>query len=256
MSQRIADYIVYGFFNGARRSFSDTAISYNVQKLGPTDIELVRLALDEWAKISAISFLETDGAARITFRSDILSQTFFDIRETGEIWSADVVQSAFYQFEDRDVRVQNWMHEIGHALGLGHAGPYNGEDGGPIFAEDSTDVTVMSYFQGDRTPLNPQQADHMAIWELYGQPDHINAGNTAYNIAASDRLFIADTGGTDTVLAYGNGTYDMNSGADNQAFGLDRDAAIENLTVFVDEGYSVQIVGNSGDNIITIMDGE
>jgi hypothetical protein len=255
VSKRIADYLVDGFFNGARRSFSDTVISYNVQKLGPTDIELVRLAINEWAKISAISFVETDGAARMTFRKDILSQTYFDIREDGEIWSADVVQSAFYQFEDQDVRVQNWMHEIGHALGLGHAGPYNGEDGGKIFPEDSTDVTVMSYFQGDRTPLNPQQADHMAIWELYGRPENINAGDTVYNIAASDRLFIADTGGTDTVLSYGNGSYDMSGGADNAAFGLDQDAAIENLTVFVDDGYSVQIVGTSADNIITILDG-
>jgi hypothetical protein len=255
MTQRIADYLVDGFFNGERRSFSDNSITYNVQKLGPTDIELVRLAINEWAKISAISFLETDGAARITIRKDILSQTYFDIREDGEIWSADVVQSAFYQFETQDVRVQNWMHEIGHALGLGHPGPYNGEEGGKIFPEDSTDVTVMSYFQGDRTPLNPQGADHTAIWELYGRPEQINAEDTVYNIGETARLFIADTGGVDTILAYGDGTYDMNSGADNAAFGLDQDAAIENLTVFVDDGYSVQIVGSRGDNIITIMDG-
>jgi hypothetical protein len=255
MTQRIADYLVNGFFNGERRSFSDTAISYNVQQLGPTDTELVRLAMDEWAKISNVSFVETEGAAQITFRKDILSQTFFDIREDGTIWSADVVQSAFYQFETQDVRVQNWMHEIGHALGLGHPGPYNGAEGGPIFAEDSTDVTVMSYVKGDRTPLNPQEADHLAIWELYGRPEQINAGDTVYGITASDRLFIADTGGTDTVQVYGNGAYDMTGGADNEAFGLDQNAVIENLNVFVDNGYSVQIVGNSGDNIITILDG-
>jgi serralysin len=255
MSKRISDYLVDGFFNGARRSFSDNAITYNVQKLGPTDIELVRLALDEWAKISNVSFVETDGSARITIRKDILSQTFFDIREAGEIWSADVVQSAFYQFENQDVRVQNWMHEIGHALGLGHPGPYNGAEGSPVFAEDSTDVTVMSYVKGDRTPLSPQEADHLAIWELYGRPEHINAGDTVYNVGDADRLFIADTGGTDTLQVYGNGSYDMNGGADNEAFGLDQDAVIENLTVYVDDGYSVQIVGNSGDNIITILDG-
>jgi serralysin len=252
---RISDYLVDGFFNGERRSFSDSTITYNAQQLGPTDTEFVELAMDEWVKVSNVTFVETDGPAQVTFRKDILSQTFFDIREAGTIWSADVVQSAFYQFENQDVRVQNWMHEIGHALGLGHAGPYNGEEGGKLFPEDSTDVTVMSYFQGDRTPLNPQGADHLAIWELYGKPEQINEGDTTYNISETDRLFITDTSGTDTVLVHGDGTYDMNGGATNESYGLYQDTLVENLTVYVDEGYSVKIVGNSGDNIITIMDG-
>ena len=44
---------------------------------------------------------------------------------------------------------QTYVHEIGHALGLGHAGNYNGEANYPYdasFANDSWAVSVMSYY--------------------------------------------------------------------------------------------------------------
>jgi Ca2+-binding RTX toxin-like protein len=48
-----------------------------------------------------------------------------------------------------------YLHEIGHALGLSHAGPYDASDGGPVtyaadaeYAQDTRQNTVMSYFGG------------------------------------------------------------------------------------------------------------
>ncbi len=44
---------------------------------------------------------------------------------------------------------QTYIHEIGHALGLGHQGPYNGSatyGTNNIFTDDTWQFAVMSYF--------------------------------------------------------------------------------------------------------------
>lgn len=57
-------------------------------------------------------------------------------------------------------------HEYGHTLGLGHPGPYNGAgwQDKKIYPQDSSDVTVMSYF-GRTIKIGP--ADKLAIEMLY-----------------------------------------------------------------------------------------
>ncbi|MDQ2067250.1 M10 family metallopeptidase C-terminal domain-containing protein [Xinfangfangia sp. CPCC 101601] len=81
--------------------------------------------------------------------------------------------------------LQTYIHEIGHALGLGHAGPY---DGGATWGthnaydNDSWSTTVMSYFNQEDNPLDPaglaylatiMPADVIAIQSLYGTgPGH------------------------------------------------------------------------------------
>ena len=85
-----------------------------------------------------------------------------------------------------------YIHEIGHALGLGHPGPYNssadfGHDN--IFLNDSDQTSIMSYMgQIENTYINasyaisvtPMIADIIAIQNLYGMPDNINIGDTIY----------------------------------------------------------------------------
>lgn len=260
MVNAIAGYLVDGFFEDylgtQRRSFADNVLTYNVQSLAASPRDYAKQALDQWAKISGITFVETNGPAQITFRTEgWVSATYFDIRD-GKIWSADVVQSHWMGSADWRSQVQNWAHEIGHALGLGHPGPYNGDPAEAIFSDDDTSVSIMSYFHIDRIARTPQEADVMAIRELYGEPVPVATGDDAYAIRADEHWHIVDDGGRDKIeaVAVADDFFDMMPGGESNAFSTDPDTIIEDLTVYAEPGYSVEIVGNSADNIITISD--
>ena len=88
-----------------------------------------------------------------------------------------------------------YIHEIGHALGLGHPGDYNAtDDYSPTyeadakFLNDSWQAAVMSYFDQDENihvdashahVVTPMIADIIAIQNLYGFAV-INPGDTVY----------------------------------------------------------------------------
>jgi serralysin len=131
-----------------------------------------------------------------------------------------------------------WIHELGHALGLEHPGNYNG--GSPqygngstgwLFAEDSEQYTIMSYFDESNTGADfgtdwvtwapygwgvsaqtPMVYDILAIQQMYGADYTTRAGDTVYgfnsNVAGpiydftvnhNPALTIWDGDGTDTI---------------------------------------------------------
>jgi Peptidase M10 serralysin C terminal len=92
------------------------------------------------------------------------------------------------------------IHEVGHALGLDHAGTYNGAGAaygnagtGWLFTEDSRQYTVMSYFDAGSTgadwhgldPQTPMVYDVLAIQQLYGADNATRSGNTVYGFNAN-----------------------------------------------------------------------
>ncbi|MEO7178951.1 MAG: M10 family metallopeptidase C-terminal domain-containing protein, partial [Allosphingosinicella sp.] len=131
------------------------------------------------------------------------------------------------------------IHEVGHSLGLSHPGNYNfgadtTGDGIPdpityaanaVYAQDSTQYTIMSYFSPQQTGAQPINAalflvgnaqtplldDILTIQSIYGADpttragntnyfSNSNAGNAVYDIAQNPYPYLSvyDAGGEDT----------------------------------------------------------
>ena len=199
----IADYLV----NGAWEWYGEPgfafdiepggAITVNITALTGTGQQLARWALEAWTGVTGLRFEFVDGDnALITFDDDEAGAFVDFTRSEGAVVSSRVnISSELIDAPDAVIGselLSTYMHEIGHALGLGHPGPYDavGVYGTHnIFLIDSRQVTVQSYFsQTDNThinasyavPVTPMIADIIAIRNLYGAPDDINAGDTVY----------------------------------------------------------------------------
>jgi serralysin len=146
-------------------------------------------------------------------------------------WDTDPIAVNSYWF-------QTYVHEIGHALGLGHAGNYNTTADWGVdnrFAFDSWQASIMSYFSQTDNPntgadyaylATVMPADIVAIQRLYDGTVRTRQGDTTYGAnsnvggymqslfaqwldGAADRqpiyignpvaLTIYDTGGRDTL---------------------------------------------------------
>ncbi len=104
---------------------------------------------------------------------------------------------------------KSYVHEIGHALGLDHPGTYNG--GSPtyatnaLYAQDSMQYTVMSYFTASNTGADwiasdgrqyyaqtPMLHDIMAIQAIYGADPTTRAEDTTYGFHATADVWLYD----------------------------------------------------------------
>lgn len=184
-----------------------TADSYNDDYSGA-----YRLSVATRPLAADITFSNTDpdgegGAYSISELDGRRILSSFVSIETG--WDADPVSVNSYWF-------QTYMHEIGHALGLGHPGDYNGDaiwGRDQEFRDDSWQNTVMSYFSQDDNPnvfasyaytLTPMMADIEAIQALYGDGVRTRHGDTVYGTNSNaggylGRLFAAIFDGADAV---------------------------------------------------------
>ncbi len=287
---QIADYLIVGFWQSRGETShrwdtsSDNIITYNIAALTAAGQTLARAAFQTWANVTDLIFQEVetggdilfddnrDGAfASGTWSSGLITSMQVNVSTQWLVNSGTTIDS--YSF-------QTYVHEIGHALGLGHGGPYNGSGIYGVdnqYQNDNHAYSIMSYFDqfeagfgSSRFVMGPSSADIVAVHNLYGANTTFNAGNTVYgrnatagslydfaNYTTAPAFTIYDTGGSDTLDASGysaNQIIDLNAEAFSSVGGLTNNIGIARGVVMeaAQAGNGADsIMGNAAANILS-----
>ncbi len=283
---QLADYLINGFwqYEGTiAHHWATNTITYNISGLTAAEQFLAQSALNAWHEVANINFVQTTGSANITFNHNG-SMTAYETDSyngSGALSSATIDISSDWVTTDGGAydgktgidsyAYQTYIHEIGHALGLGHQGPYNGSASyvsSALYADDTWQYSIMSYFAQPnydggsyRYAITPQMADIYAVAEIYGAQTTTRTGDTTYgfnNNAGSifdftaytkaPALTIYDSGGNDTIdcSGYSNAqAIDLHSGAFSSVGGL-----VHNIGIATNTTIENAIGGSGNDTLI------
>lgn len=283
----IADYIESGFWTSrgaSTRDYSrdaDGILTVHIGNLNAAGKQVARLALETWEDVSGLQFeiVQSANEAQLRFddeQSGAYATTSY-YPDTGEaVYSNINIHKSWisnYGAEAGGYAFQTYMHEIGHALGLGHSGDYNGSanfNTQRVYDNDSWQATVMSYFSQDENhfinasrafTLTLMQADILAIQSIYGRATNTRTDDSTYGFNSTAGGSLADLGNllrTSTATLYDDGgvdTLDLSQVADDQWIDLDP-GAISSVAgrvgnLIIDRSTLLEnAIGGSGNDII------
>ncbi len=207
---------------------------FTVSKGGNTDADgisaaradLVREVFKIYGEVLGIQFIETTSqGSEVDF--------FFSDNQSGAYAGSSIYTSSgtiSYSYVNvatswsggtstyNDYTLQTIFHEVGHALGLGHQGDYNGSATYGVdntFENDSWQASMMSYFsQTENTTISapyellqtPMSVDWLALDAMYGTQgygvDNAFNGDTVYGFNTNITSAVSDIWASFSSYAY------------------------------------------------------